>query len=92
QRRTATGAPLIAGDPHRFLELPGIYQQFHLACPEFDVVGFSFAGVPGVPHFCHSGTVAWGITNAMADYQNLYLERRSRSGAEVLAESADGVR
>ncbi|WP_159922766.1 MULTISPECIES: penicillin acylase family protein [Nocardia] len=90
--RTASGAPLIAGDPHRFLELPGIYQQFHLACPEFDVVGFSFAGVPGVPHFCHSGTVAWGITNAMADYQDLYLERLSRSGTQVHAESTDGVR
>lgn len=89
--RTATGAPLIAGDPHRFLELPGIYQQFHLACPEFDVVGFSFAGVAGVPHFCHAGTVAWGITNAMADYQDLYVERLTRSGDEVLAESAEGA-
>ncbi|MFI7002410.1 penicillin acylase family protein [Nocardia sp. NPDC050175] len=90
--RTATGAPLIAGDPHRFLELPGVYQQFHLACPEFDVVGFSFAGVPGVPHFCHSGTVAWGITNAMADYQDVYLERLSRSGTDVFAESVGGSR
>ncbi|WP_306361468.1 penicillin acylase family protein [Nocardia sp. CC227C] len=89
--RTATGAPLIAGDPHRFLELPGIYQQFHLAAPEFDVVGFAFAGVPGVPHFSHSGTVAWGITNAMGDYQDLYAERLTRSGDAVYAESVDGT-
>ena len=32
--RTATGAPLIAGDPHRFIEDPGVYQQIHLACPD----------------------------------------------------------
>lgn len=90
--RTATGAPLIAGDPHRFLELPGIYQQFHLAAPEFDIVGFAFAGVPGTPHFAHAGTVAWGITNGMADYQDLYLERLTRTGAGVLAATADGPR
>ncbi len=72
--RTATGLPLIAGDPHRTIELPGCYQQVGLACPEFDVVGFTFPGVPGVQHFAHAGTVAWGITNAMADYQDLTLE------------------
>ncbi|UGT63656.1 penicillin acylase family protein [Nocardia asteroides] len=88
--RTASGAPLIAGDPHRFLELPGIYQQFHLAAPEFDVVGFAFAGVPGVPHFAHAGSVAWGITNAMGDYQDLYLEKLTRSADGVLAETPDG--
>ncbi|WP_067660802.1 penicillin acylase family protein [Nocardia harenae] len=88
--RTASGAPLIAGDPHRFLELPGIYQQFHLAAPEFDVVGFAFAGVPGVPHFAHAGAVAWGITNAMGDYQDLYLERLTRTADGVRAETQDG--
>ncbi len=88
--RTATGAPLIAGDPHRFLELPGIYLQCHLAAPEFDVVGFAFAGVPGMPHFSHTGHVAWGITNAMGDYQDLYLERLTRGGDGVTAESPTG--
>ncbi len=72
--RTATGAPLLAGDPHRTIELPGCYQQVGLACPEFDVVGFTFPGVPGVQHFAHAGSVAWGITNAMADYQDLTIE------------------
>ncbi|WP_203900261.1 GNAT family N-acetyltransferase [Virgisporangium aliadipatigenens] len=66
--------PYLAGDPHRVLELPGVYQQVGLACPEFDVVGFAFPGVPGVPHFGHAGSVAWSITNAMADYQDLYVE------------------
>jgi penicillin amidase len=74
------GAPLIAGDPHRVLELPGIYQQVRLACPEFDVAGLAFPGVPGVPHFGHAGRgrgslVAWAVTHAMADYQDLYRER-----------------
>ena len=86
----AGDGPLIAGDPHRLLELPGIYQQVGLACPEFDVIGFAFPGVPGVPHFGHAGSVAWAITNAMADYQDLYRERLRRDGDRVAALSPDG--
>ncbi|GLY04600.1 GNAT family N-acetyltransferase [Actinoplanes sp. NBRC 101535] len=76
---------LIAGDPHRVLELPGIYQQVRLSCPEFDVAGLTFPGVPGVQHFGHTGTVAWAVTNAMADYQDLFTEevRQGPAGTEV---------
>lgn len=87
----ATGrAPVIAGDPHRLLELPGIYQQVRLACPEFDVAGLAFPGVPGVPHFGHAGDVAWAVTNAMADYQDLYREQLRHDGDRVLVRDADG--
>lgn len=78
--RTASGRPLLAGDPHRNLEVPGCYQQVGLACDEFDVVGFAFPGVPGVQHFAHAGQVAWGITNAMADYQDLTREQLRWAG------------
>ncbi|MFT4200461.1 penicillin acylase family protein [Gordonia sp. (in: high G+C Gram-positive bacteria)] len=88
---TATGGALIAGDPHRFLELPGIYLQCQLGCPEFDVVGFAFAGVPALPHFAHARHVAWAITNAMGDYQDLYREKLGRDGAAVTALTPDGV-
>ena len=73
--RTASGKPLLAGDPHRGLEAPSVYYQNHVACNEFDVVGLSFPGVPGFPHFGHSPHVAWCVTHAMADYQDLYIER-----------------
>ncbi|PVC94065.1 GNAT family N-acetyltransferase [Streptomyces sp. CS014] len=85
--RTATGAPIVAGDPHRFIEDPGVYQQIRLACPEFDVVGLAVPGIPGIAHFGHTGHVAWAITNAMADYQDLYREQVRRTpdgGVEVL--------
>ena len=70
--RTASGLPLLAGDPHRALEMPNVYIQGHLACPEFDVLGLSIPGVPGFPHFGHNDRVAWCITHAMADDQDLY--------------------
>ena len=73
--RTASGKPLLAGDPHRGLEAPSVYYQNHIACDEFDVVGLSFPGVPGFPHFGHNAHAAWCVTHAMADYQDLYIER-----------------
>ncbi|MDH6215195.1 penicillin acylase family protein [Streptomyces pseudovenezuelae] len=88
--RTTTGHAVIAGDPHRFIEDPGVYQQIHLSCPEFDVVGLAVPGVPGIAHFGHTGTVAWAITNAMADYQDLYRERLRRTGAGIEALGPDG--
>ncbi|MCU1519289.1 MAG: penicillin amidase [Pseudarthrobacter sp.] len=87
---TASGSPLIAGDPHRLMELPGVYQQVRLACPEFDVVGLAFPGVPGVPHFGHTGSVAWAVTNAMADYQDLFREQLQVDGGVVSALGPDG--
>ncbi len=90
--RTADGAALISGDPHRIIEAPGIYQQIRLACPEYDVLGFAVPGVPGIAHFGHAGPVAWAITNAMADYQDGYAERLRRQGDRVEAYGPDGWR
>ncbi|WP_243074369.1 GNAT family N-acetyltransferase [Microbacterium sp. SS28] len=83
---TDSGMPLLAGDPHRMFELPGVYQQVRLACDEFDVVGLAFPGVPGVPHFAHTGEAAWGITNAMAHGTDVFREtlRRTADGVEAL--------
>jgi penicillin G amidase len=73
--RTASGKPLLAGDPHRPLEAPAAYYPNHLASPEFDVIGFSFAGIPGFSHFGHNAHVAWCLTHGTADYQDLFIER-----------------
>jgi penicillin amidase len=73
--RTASGMPLVAGDPHRALDVPNVYYQNHLACPAWDAIGLSFPGVPGLPHFGHNRRVAWCVTHGMADYQDLFIER-----------------
>jgi penicillin amidase len=89
--RTRSGAPLLAGDPHRLLELPGVYQQVRLACQEYDVLGLAFPGVPGLPHFGHSGAAAWGVTNAMAHHVDVVAERlRRTSCGGVEARGPDG--
>ena len=73
--KTSSGKPLLAGDPHRGLDTPNCYYQNQITCPDFDVVGLSFPGCPGFPHFGHNEKVAWCVTHAMADYQDLYIEK-----------------
>ncbi|MEU6868171.1 penicillin acylase family protein [Streptomyces sp. NPDC046876] len=91
--RTASGSAIIAGDPHRFIEDPGVYQQIRLSCPEYDVLGLAVPGIPGFGHFGHTGSAAWAITNAMADYQDLYVEqlRTAPDGPAVEALGPDGT-
>ena len=57
------------------MDTPSVYYQNHIACPEFDTIGFSFPGIPGFPHFGHNAHVAWCVTHACADYQDLFIER-----------------
>ena len=78
-RRTAHGGAVLCNDSHRALDAPNVYWQCHLTCPDFEVIGAAFAGVPGFPHFGHNGQVAWAITHASADTQDLYLEQFDES-------------
>lgn len=77
---TASGAPLLANDPHLAISAPGIWYQVGLHCQElnarcsFDVSGFSFAGMPGVI-IGHNPQLAWGLTNLGADVVDFFLER-----------------
>ncbi|PZW51181.1 penicillin amidase [Humitalea rosea] len=73
--QSATGRPVVAGDPHRVFEIPNMYAQGHLACADFDVVGLTVPGVPGFPHFAHNGRVAYCVTHAFVDIHDLYVER-----------------
>ena len=86
--RTATGRPMLAGDPHRVLEMPNMYWQVHLACDEFDVIGLTVPGVPGFPHFGHNERVAWCVTHAFVDIHDLFVERFSDDGRSALFKDA----
>ncbi|MDQ7819314.1 MAG: penicillin acylase family protein [Armatimonadota bacterium] len=72
--RTATGAPLLANDPHLEIAMPSVWYEMHLTGGGFNVVGATFPGVPGVV-IGHNEEIAWGVTNAGPDVQDLYLER-----------------
>jgi penicillin amidase len=71
---SATGSPLIAGDPHLPPSMPGIWYQVGLRQGERFVRGASLPGMPGV-FMGQSNDVCWTFTNVMADVQDLFVER-----------------
>ncbi len=71
---SATGAPLIAGDPHLPPSMPGIWYQVGLRHGERFVRGASMPGMPGV-YMGQNNDVCWTFTNVMSDVQDLFVER-----------------
>ena len=71
---SATGAPLIAGDPHLPPSMPGIWYQVGLTLGDRFVRGASLPGMPGV-YMGQNNDVCWTFTNVMADVQDLFVER-----------------
>lgn len=82
---TITGKPLLANDPHLSPSLPSVWYQMGLHCRsvsakcQYDVSGYTFAGMPGVI-IGHNADIAWGMTNSGADVTDLYLEKLSGDG------------
>ncbi len=71
---SATGAPLIAGDPHLPPSMPGIWYEVALRQGERFVRGASMPGMPGI-YMGQNNDVCWTFTNVMADVQDLFVER-----------------
>ncbi|MER1998314.1 MAG: penicillin acylase family protein [Lysinibacillus sp.] len=74
--KSATGAPLLADDPHLGLSTPSIWYQMNLKSPEQNVSGVIFAGIPGII-LGHNEYLAWGVTNVNPQVQDLYIEKRN---------------
>lgn len=78
--RTGSGYPLLANDTHLGIQLPSIWYENGIHCsptgPDcpYNVVGFTFPGVPGVI-IGHNDRIAWGVTNVGPDVQDLFIER-----------------
>lgn len=72
-RKSKSGRPLVASDPHLVGRLPSVWHEAHLEAPGLKVFGASLPGVPLVI-IGHSDQVAWGVTNSFADVEDLYLE------------------
>jgi penicillin amidase len=71
---SATGSPLIAGDPHLSPSMPGIWYQVDLGVGERFVRGASLPGLPGV-YMGQNNDVCWTFTNVMPDIEDLFVER-----------------
>ncbi|MBC6443146.1 MAG: penicillin acylase family protein [Rhodobacteraceae bacterium] len=71
--RSATGASLLANDPHLALSAPAIWYLARLDFPDGGVIGGTIPGIP-VVLTGRSDALAWGLTTAYVDDLDIYVE------------------
>ena len=72
--KSTTGFPILCNDPHLGQAAPSIWYECHLHAGDINVIGVSFPGTPGIV-IGHNDSIAWGVTNAISDVQDLYIEK-----------------
>jgi len=75
-RRSASGKPLLANDPHLGLTAPAVWYFAHLQAGEQPLIGATLPGVPMVV-LGRNDRLAWGFTNTGPDVQDLFIEKVS---------------
>ena len=71
--RTVSGKSIVANDPHLRFSTPSIWMLARLELSTGPVIGGSIPGIPLIP-VGRSRNLAWGMTYAYLDDQDLYIE------------------
>jgi penicillin amidase len=73
--RSASGAAVLVNDPHLDARLlPGVWHPIGLFAPGIQAVGAAYPGIPGIV-VGRTAHVAFGVTNAYGDSQDLFIEK-----------------
>ena len=75
-KKTASGKPILANDPHRAITNPGVRYITHLVAPGWNVIGSGEPASPGVA-IGHNERIAFGLTIVGMDQQDIYVEEAS---------------
>ena len=70
-KKTKSGFPILASDPHLGLNLPCFWVEMQLTSPEVNVYGASIPGTPSII-IGFNKNIAWGITNGADDVKDWY--------------------
>ncbi len=73
-KRTESGLPLLANDPHLGAQIPSIWYLLEMQGDTIHLTGATLPGLPVSPTG-HNEHIAWGVTNLNPDVQDLYMER-----------------
>jgi len=73
-RRTNTGYPILANDPHIGVKNPHIFYEAHLKTPNLELYGH-FLPLSPFATIGHTPQTAWGFTMAEVDDLNIYEEK-----------------
>jgi len=70
-KKTKSGYPIMANDPHLGLNLPSLWFEIQISTPDFNAYGVSFPGAPGVI-IGFNDSCAFGFTNGGRDVMDYY--------------------
>ncbi len=73
-KKTTTGKPLLASDPHIAFAAVSCWYEAHLSGGSFNVTGMAYAGMPAIM-FGRNEKLAWGITNNICAQRDIYQEK-----------------
>ena len=71
--RSETGKPILANDPHLQLGAPILWYLARIVTPQISLEGATIPGLP-VVLLGQSDRIAWALTNADTDAQDLFVE------------------
>ena len=72
--RSASGNAMVVNDPHLDARLlPGVWYPISFSTPDFHATGVALPAIPGVM-VGRTDRVAYGVTNAYGDVQDLFIE------------------
>jgi penicillin amidase len=76
--KTASGKPILAGDPHLQLTLPSDWYQLEGTSPSYHFTGVTLPGLP-VPIMGKTNSISWAVTNSQHPVTLYYVETTSPS-------------
>ena len=71
-KKSESGFPILANDPHRTIVAPSLRYLTHLVAPGWNVIGGGEPEIPGIS-IGHNGHGAWGLTVFRTDAEDLYI-------------------
>ena len=78
-QRSRSGKSLLANDIHQPIGVPSAWSYVQIRAPKYQAAGASIAGLPTL-FAGFNGNVAWGMSKAMGDNQDVFLEKLKRQG------------
>lgn len=72
-KRSSSGVPILANDPHISYSMPGIWFEAHIKTPTYETYGHFLSLVP-FPVLSHNRERGWGLTMSLTDDMDLYKE------------------
>jgi len=88
--KTSHGFPILAGDPHLGLDMPGKWYEVHLNTGNRNISGATLAGAPIVV-LGQNDFLAWSLTNIMADDTDFFIEQiNPKDRGQYVVDSVNG--